>query len=76
MMLQLDPPLPVITNKGKGFAFAIIDYGMEFDLLFVIGLDDSGEIWTLSNKDVRMQQNISMGRYNKNNIFKNKGEIS
>lgn len=64
-MIQLEPPIPVTTSKGKGYAFAIIDYGVEFDLLFVIGLDDTGEIWTLSNKEVRLQQNISIGRVNK-----------
>ena len=31
---QLEPPLPVhVTDRGSGLAFAVIDYGPEFDLL-------------------------------------------
>jgi len=62
-MLQLNPAIPIIrvSDGMKGFAFVLIDYSQEHDLLFVCGMDD-GEIWTLSNKDIRMQKNISLGR--------------
>ena len=63
MMLQLNPTIPIVrlSDGMKGFAFAMIDYSQEHDLLFVCAMDDT-EIWTLSNKDIRMQQNISLGR--------------
>ena len=62
-MLQLNPTIPIvrISDSMKGFAFVLIDYSQEHDLLFVCAMDD-GEIWTLSNKDIRIQQNISLGR--------------
>jgi hypothetical protein len=41
---------------------AVIDYGQEFDLLWVVALNDSGEIWCAPNPRVRMQANWSMGR--------------
>ena len=65
-MLQLDPTIPVyrISDGMKGYAFVLIDYSQEHDLLFVCAMDD-GEIWTLSNRDIRMQENISLGRKNK-----------
>lgn len=61
-MLQLDPPMPVITPKGKGLAHVLIDYGAEFDLLWVVFQDDTGECWTYNNREVRAQTNVSMGR--------------
>jgi hypothetical protein len=61
-MLQLDPPIPVITKKGKGFAYVLIDYGIDYDLLWVVGLNENGECWTLSNKDIRFDENITLGR--------------
>lgn len=62
-MLQLDPMLPVdVVGKGKGFAFALIDYSQEHHLMFVVALDDSGEIWCVPNMLVRAQKNMSLGR--------------
>lgn len=60
---QLDPPLPMtVLDKGDGYALAVIDYGQEFNLLWVVALNDSGEIWCAPNPKVRMQANWSMGR--------------
>ncbi len=60
---QLDPPIPLtVIDKGDGYAVAVIDYGQEFDLLWVVALSDSGEIWSAPNPQVRMQSNWSMGR--------------
>lgn len=62
-LTQLDPPLPMsVIDKGDGYAIAVIDYGQEFDLLWVVALNDSGEIWCSPNPRVRMQPNWSMGR--------------
>ena len=60
---QLDPPIPVhIVDRGAGMAFAVIDYGPEFDLLWVTGMDEGGEIWCVPNPQVRLQANWSLGR--------------
>jgi hypothetical protein len=60
---QLDPPLPVhVLDKGSGYAFAVIDYGQEHNLIWVTALDDSGEIWCAPNPLVRVQANWTMGR--------------
>ncbi len=60
---QLDPPIPVhILDKGKGFAFAVIDYGQEHNLIWVTALDETGEIWCAPNPRVRLQANWTMGR--------------
>lgn len=60
---QLNPPLPVqIAGKGKGLAFAVIDYGIEHNLLWVTAIDETGEIWCAPNPIVRVQANWSAGR--------------
>ena len=64
MLLQLNPPIPVMSPKGKGLAHALIDYGAEYDLLWVVFQDETGECWTWSNKEIRGQANVTMGRPN------------
>lgn len=59
-MLQLSPPLPILTPKGKGWAHVLIDYGPEADLLWVCFQDETGECWTWANKDIRLQENMSL----------------
>jgi hypothetical protein len=62
-MLQLNPMLPIVRNSDgmRGYAFLVIDYSQEHDLLFTCAMDN-GEIWTLSNKDIKVDKNISLGR--------------
>jgi hypothetical protein len=63
MFTQLDPSLPVtVEGKGKGYAFAVIDYGQEHHLIWVVALDETGEIWSAPNPRVRMASNWTMGR--------------
>lgn len=61
MMLQLNPPLPVVTPKGKALAHVLIDMGAEHDLLWVC-FEEDGQVWTWNNKEIRAQTNITMGR--------------
>lgn len=62
MIIQLNPPIPLDTPKGSGFALFMIDYSQEHNLLFVVAIDETREIWTFSNHLVRMQKNITIGR--------------
>jgi hypothetical protein len=61
MILQLNPPIWLDTPKGKALAHVLIDYGIEHDLLWICAQQD-GECWTWSNKDIRFDKNISIGR--------------
>ena len=67
---QLNPQIPVITSKGNGQAIAIIDYSEENDLLWVVALDENGEVWTMPNSDIRLFPNYSIGRKSFTNPFK------
>lgn len=51
-MLQLNPPLPLSTPKGEGFAHILIDYGPESDLYWTVFITETGEIWTFANREV------------------------
>lgn len=62
MMLQLNPALPMITPRGSGWAHFVIDYSQEHDLMWVVFLDSTGECWTFSNRDVRIDKNYTLGR--------------
>lgn len=62
MIVQLNPPLPLLTPKGSGLAHFLIDYGPEFDLHWTVFLDNSGECWTFGNRDVRATKNVTLGR--------------
>lgn len=60
---QLDPAIPVsVEGKGKGWAFACIDYGQENNLIWVTAIDETGEIWCAPNPKVRLQANWTLGR--------------
>jgi hypothetical protein len=63
MIVQLNPTIPIIRKSDslKGWAFLVIDYSQEHDLLFTCAMDN-GEIWTLRNQDILIDKNISLNR--------------
>lgn len=60
-MLQLNPQIPMVTPKGRGYANFLIDRGMEFDNEWIVFLEN-GEIWSFLNSDVRLEKNYTYGR--------------
>jgi len=42
MIIQLNPPIPIYTPKGEGIAHVLIDYGVDFDLIWVAFINTSG----------------------------------
>lgn len=62
MILQLNPPMPLSTPKGSGLAWLVIDNGIEHNLEWVVAIDQTGEIWSFLNPEVRAQKNITQGR--------------
>ncbi len=61
MLTQLQIPIPLSTPKGKAWAVAIIDYGPQWDLLWVTFVHDTGECWTFDNKEIRQERNYTFG---------------
>lgn len=60
--MQLNPPLPMQTPKGAGWAHIMIDYGPESELLWVVFMDADGSCWTVQNSEIRMSYNWTLGR--------------
>jgi len=54
-------PIFRVSDNMEGYAFLVIDYSQEHNLLFSCAMDN-GEIWTLSNKEIRFSKNISLDR--------------
>jgi hypothetical protein len=44
MITRLNPPLPLETSKGAGWAHFVIDYGPESALLWVVFMDQDGRL--------------------------------
>jgi hypothetical protein len=63
MMLQLNPMIPIIrvSDNMEGYAFLVIDYSQEHNLLFTCAMNN-GEIWTLPNQEIRFDKNLSLNR--------------
>ena len=61
-MLQLEPPIPLLTPKGPALAVVLLDYGAEHHLMWVCIQDATGEIWTWPNTKIRATANPTMGR--------------
>ena len=51
-----------MLGKGDGLAVAVIDYGPDYDLLWTVIINETGEIWTANNQKVRGVKNWSIGR--------------
>lgn len=63
MITPLNPSIPVeVVEMGTGECIGWIDYGPEFDLIWITALDSNGEVWSVPNKDIRFIKNYSLGR--------------
>lgn len=61
MTIRLDPPIWMETPKGRGYAVLVTDYGPEWDRLWTVMLQQSGEFWDFSNAEVRGVANLTLG---------------
>lgn len=61
-IVRINPPIPVMTPKGKALAHFLIDGGIENDLQWVCFQDDTGECWTWENASIRARVNLTAGR--------------
>jgi len=59
MILQLNPPIPLDTPKGKAIAHFMVDYGIEHHWLWVCFHED-GECWTWQNTDIKAKIRLAL----------------
>ena len=62
MIHEIQQLLWLNTPKGQAIAKFMIDRGPESDLEWVCIQHDTGEIWTWSNWDVTVPDNVTLGR--------------
>jgi len=62
MITQLNSPIPLMTPKGDAYAYFVIDYGMEEDLLGVCFINKTGECWTFKNGKIKLKPNYTLDR--------------
>jgi hypothetical protein len=55
--------LDVTTPKGDGVVWYLIDYGHETDTIYTIIINDTGELWQFTPKDIIVKPNITFRRY-------------
>ena len=61
-LLQLNPPIPLETPKGWGWAHFISNESIEQSIYWTVFISETGEIWTFPNEQVRAMKNITAER--------------
>ncbi len=54
--------LEVETPKGKGIIWLVTEYSTEQYKVFSVIINNTGEIWEFTSKDIKVTKNITMGR--------------
>jgi hypothetical protein len=62
MIYEPENRLEVNTPKGKGIVWLVTDYGHETDTIYTVIIDETGEIWQYTHKDLLARNNITFGR--------------
>lgn len=54
--------LDVTTPKGDGIVWLVTDYGHETDTIYTVIINETGELWQFTHKDIIVKQNLTYGR--------------
>lgn len=57
--------IEVITPKGSGIIWLVTEYGHETDTMYTVIINDTGEMWQFTHKDLIIKNNITFGRERK-----------
>ena len=52
----------VITPKGPWVIWLVTDYGHETDTIYTVIINETGEFWQYTHKDIRAKSNITFHR--------------
>lgn len=63
-MLEVVNRVEVITPNGDGFIWIVTDYGTETSKVYTV-IQNNGELWEWQPKDIKVKQNITFNRYEK-----------
>lgn len=54
--------IEVTTPKGPGVIWLVTDYGYETDTIYTVIINETGELWQFTHKDIRAKSNITFNR--------------
>ena len=54
--------IDVITPKGEGSILFVTDYGTETDTIYTIIINQTGELWQYTHRQIKVKSNITFGR--------------
>ena len=55
--------IDVTTPKGDGAIWLVTDYGHESDTIYTIIINQTGEMWQYTHKDIIVKPNITFKRH-------------
>jgi hypothetical protein len=55
--------IDVTTPKGDGVILFVTDYGHETDTIYTIIINQTGEMWQYTHKDIIVKPNITFKRH-------------
>jgi hypothetical protein len=61
---QLLVPMPLLVKESgeKCTAYFVLDYGIDYETLFLCGMDESRELWWFRQSQLRIVDNVTFGR--------------
>lgn len=62
MIFEPKNRVEVNTPKGDGIIWVITDYGHETDTIYTVIINDTGEFWQYTHKDIRAKNNLTFQR--------------
>jgi hypothetical protein len=54
--------MEVTTPKGDGIVWLVTDYGHETDTIYTVIINNTGEMWQFTHKDIIVKPNITFKR--------------
>lgn len=54
--------IDVKTPKGDGIIWLVIEYGHETDTVYTVIINNTGELWQFTHKDLIVKPNITFKR--------------
>jgi hypothetical protein len=64
-ILEISNRVDVMTPKGTGFIWLVTEYGTETSKVYTV-IQNNGEIWEWQPNDIKVSDNITFNRKNKN----------
>lgn len=65
MIYEPNNRLEVKTPKGDGVIWYIIEYGHETDTVYTVIINETGELWQFTHRDIIVKPNITFRRHGK-----------